>query len=60
MFIGFMFTFWSVPIAMALMFFGFLGWFWSNSVEHRPPYAPAEDNPKDEEPAELKPVEVAA
>jgi cytochrome c oxidase subunit 1 len=57
MFIGFMFTFWSLPIAMALMFFGFLGWFWSNSNEHRPPYAPLEDNPLSDEPAKLKPLE---
>jgi cytochrome c oxidase subunit 1 len=57
MFIGFMFTPWSLPLGMLLLFFGFLGWFWSNSIEHRPPYAPLEDNPIYDEPAEFKPVE---
>jgi len=60
MFIGFMFTPWSLPLGMIALFFGFLGWFWSNSVEHRPPYAPLEDNPIYEEPAELKAVEAPA
>jgi cytochrome c oxidase subunit I+III len=57
MFIGFMFTPWSLPLGMIALFFGFLGWFWSNSVEHRPPYAPLEDNPVYDDPADYKPVE---
>ena len=57
MFIGFMFTPWSLPLGMLLLFFGFLGWFWSNSLEHRPPYAPLEDNPIYDDPADYKPVE---
>src|SRR5436190_1668650 len=59
MFIGFMFTPWSLPLGMIALFFGFLGWFWSNSVEHRPPYAPLEDNPVYDDPADYKPVEAA-
>ena len=57
MFIGFMFTPWSLPLGMIALFFGFLGWFWSNSVEHRPPYAPLEDNPVYDDPADYKPME---
>jgi cytochrome c oxidase subunit I+III len=57
MFIGFMFTPWSLPLGMLLLFFGFLGWFWSNSTEHRPPFAPLEDNPIYDDPADYKPVE---
>jgi len=60
MFVGFMFSPWSLPLGMIALFFAFLGWFWSNSVEHRPPYAPLEDNPIYDEPAELKPVEAPA
>ena len=60
MFIGFMFTFWAVPLAMLAMFFGFLGWFWSNSVEHRPPYAPLDDNPIYDDPTDYKAVEATA
>ena len=60
MFIGFMFTPWAFPIGLFLLFFGFLGWFWSNSLEHRPPYAPIEDNMIYDEPAEFKPVEATA
>ena len=60
MFIGFMFTPWSLPLGMIALFFGFLGWFWSNSVEHRPPYAPLEDNPMYDEPTEFKAVEAPA
>jgi hypothetical protein len=44
-FIGFMFTPWSIPAGMFFSFIVLLGWFWSNSVEHRPPYTPAKDNP---------------
>ena len=44
-FIGFMFTPWSIPGGMVLSFIVLLGWFWSNSIEHRPPYAPEKDNP---------------
>jgi cytochrome c oxidase subunit I+III len=60
MFIGFMFTPWSLPIGMGLLFFGFLGWFWSNSVEHRPPYAALDDNPIYDEPTEFNAVEAPA
>jgi cytochrome c oxidase subunit I+III len=44
-FIGFMFTPWSIPIGMFFSFLVLLGWFWSNSSEHRPPYSPYSDNP---------------
>jgi cytochrome c oxidase subunit 1 len=44
-FISFMFTPWSIPIGMFCAFLVLLGWFWSNSVEHREPYSPEEDNP---------------
>ena len=44
-FIGFMFTPWSIPAGMTLTFLVMLGWFWSNSIEHRWPYAPPKDNP---------------
>jgi cytochrome c oxidase subunit 1 len=60
MFIGFMFTPWSLPIGMGLLFFAFLAWFWSNSNEHRAPYAPPEDNLIYDEPAEFKTVEATA
>ena len=60
MFIGFMFTPWSLPLGMAALFFGFFGWFWSNSVGHRPPEAPATDNPKYEEPGLTAAAEVTA
>jgi cytochrome c oxidase subunit 1 len=57
MFIGFMFTPWSLPLGMLALFFGFLAWFWSNSAGHRPPEAPAEDNPKYDEPPIGEPAE---
>jgi cytochrome c oxidase subunit 1 len=44
-FIAFMFTPWSIPGGLVLSFLVLLGWFWSNSIEHRPPYAPEKDNP---------------
>ena len=44
-FIGFMFTPWSIPAGLFFSFLVLLGWFWSNSSEHRPPYAPYKDNP---------------
>jgi cytochrome c oxidase subunit 1 len=44
-FIAFMFTPWSIPGGLVLSFLVLLGWFWSNSIEHRPPHAPEEDNP---------------
>ena len=53
MFIGFMFTPWSLPLGMFALFFGFFAWFWSNSLGHRPPEAPIEDNPPLEEPGPL-------
>jgi cytochrome c oxidase subunit 1 len=60
MFVGFMFTPWSLPVGMFLLFFAFLSWFWSNSVEHRPPYAPIDDNPIfEEEPGTMEPAEAA-
>jgi cytochrome c oxidase subunit 1 len=59
MFIGFMFTPWSLPLGMLALFFGFLGWFWSNSIGHRPPEAPLEDNPMYEEPPLNEPAEAA-
>ena len=59
MFIGFMFTPWSLPIGMGLLFFGFFGWFWSNSLEHRPPYVELDDNPIYDEPTEFNAVEAA-
>ena len=40
-----MFTPWSVPTAMFLAAVCLFGWFWSNSLEHRPPYASLKDNP---------------
>jgi len=49
----------ALPLGMIALFFGFLGWFWSNSVEHRPPYAPLEDNPVYDDPADYKPAEAA-
>ena len=48
-FITFMFTPWSIPAGMTLTFFVLLGWFWSNSIEHRWPYAPPKDNPSYDE-----------
>lgn len=60
MFIGFMFTPWSLPIGMALLFVGFLVWFWSNSEGHRPPEAPLEDNPPLEEAPRARTAEVSA
>jgi cytochrome c oxidase subunit I len=59
MFIGFMFTPWALPLGMLALFFGFLGWFWSNSIGHRPPESPLEDNPMYEEPPLNEPAEVA-
>jgi cytochrome c oxidase subunit 1 len=44
-FTTFIFTPWAIPAGMALSFVVFMGWFWSNSHEHRPPKAPPEDNP---------------
>ena len=44
-FTSFMFTPWAIPVGMALSFVVFMGWFWSNSHEHRPPEAPKKDNP---------------
>jgi hypothetical protein len=44
-FIGFAFTPWSIPLGMGASFLVLFGWFWSNSREHRPPYAPQQDNP---------------
>ena len=44
-FIGFAFTPWSIPIGMTASFIVLFVWFWSNSTEHRPPYAPEKDNP---------------
>ncbi len=43
--IGFMFTPWSIPLGMFGCFVVLLGWFWTNSVEHRPPHTPESDNP---------------
>jgi len=61
MFIGFMFNPWSLPLGMFALFFGFLAWFWSNSLAHRPPALPEEDNPPLEEPGDVAPpVEVTA
>ena len=45
-FIGFMFTPWSIPTGMFFTFVVLLGWFWSNSHNHRPPYTAPSDNPK--------------
>jgi cytochrome c oxidase subunit 1 len=44
-FISFMFTPWSIPVSMVASFLVLLGWFWSNSKEHRPPNVPLSDNP---------------
>jgi cytochrome c oxidase subunit I+III len=44
-FISFMFTPWSIPAGLVASFIVLLGWFWSNSIEHREPYAPEKDNP---------------
>ena len=44
-FIGFMFTPWSIPAGIVFSFLVLLGWFWSNSIEHREPYSPESDNP---------------
>src|SRR5829696_6311485 len=44
-FIGFMFTPWSIPLGLGFSFLVLLGWFWSNSIEHREPYSPEKDNP---------------
>ncbi|PYT01624.1 MAG: cytochrome c oxidase subunit I [Acidobacteria bacterium] len=44
-FIAFMFTPWSIPGGMLFSFLVLFGWFWSNSIEHREPYAPPKDNP---------------
>jgi cytochrome c oxidase subunit I+III len=60
MFIGFMFTPLSLPLGMLVLFFAFLAWFWSNSTEHRPPYAPRADNPIYDDPADYRPVEATA
>ena len=61
MFIGFMFNPWSLPLGMFVLFFGFLAWFWSNSLAHRPPALPEEDNPPLEQTGDLAPpVEVTA
>jgi cytochrome c oxidase subunit I+III len=43
-FITFMFTPWSVPAAMFLSAVCLFGWFWSNSRQHRPPFASIKDN----------------
>ena len=61
-FIGFMFTPWSIPAGMVLCAVGFLIWFWSNSVEHRPPYSPEHDNPTYDGPSpiDLKEAECEA
>jgi len=44
-FITFMFTPWSIPAGMFAAALCLFGWFWSNSIEHRPPYASLRDNP---------------
>jgi cytochrome c oxidase subunit 1 len=60
MFIGFMFTPWALPIGMAVLFVGFFAWFWSDSVEDRPPFVPKEENPTSGSAASGKPAEAAA
>ena len=60
MFIGFMFTPWSLPIGMAFLFIGFFAWFWSNSVGDRPPLMPAEENPTAGDPMPNEPAEATA
>jgi cytochrome c oxidase, subunit I len=60
MFIGFMFTPWSLPIGMGLLFVGFFAWFWSNSIEDRPPYAPAKGNPQAKDLSRDEPLEATA
>jgi cytochrome c oxidase subunit 1 len=60
MFVGFMFTPWSLPIGMGLLFFGFFAWFWNNSTEARFPYVPEEDNPRAEDAGGENAVEVPA
>lgn len=44
-FIGFMFDPWAIPIGAFFSFLVLFAWFWSNSLEHRPPYSPESDNP---------------
>jgi cytochrome c oxidase subunit I+III len=44
-FIGFAFTPWAIPLGLAGAFAVLFGWFWSNSMEHRPPKTPPRDNP---------------
>jgi cytochrome c oxidase subunit 1 len=48
-FVAFMFTPWSIPTGLFFAFVVLLGWFWSNSSEHRPPHTPLKDNPIYEE-----------
>ena len=60
MFIGFMFTPWSLPIGMVFLFIGFFAWFWSNSVGDRPPLMPAEENPTAGDPMPNEPAEATA
>ena len=43
--ISFMFTPWAIPGGLVFAFIVLLGWFWSNSSEHRPPYSAPADNP---------------
>jgi cytochrome c oxidase subunit I+III len=43
-FIGFIFTAWAMPVGIVATAVVFFWWFWSNSIEHRPPYSPPEDN----------------
>ncbi|HEX2640408.1 MAG TPA: cytochrome c oxidase subunit I [Pyrinomonadaceae bacterium] len=44
-FIGFAYTPWSIPAGMVFTVLVFFGWFWSNGLATRPPYAPQGDNP---------------
>jgi heme/copper-type cytochrome/quinol oxidase subunit 1 len=60
MFIGFMFTPWSLPLGIALSFPMFLVWFWSNSVGSRPPHSPPSENPLAPNSRHAEPAEAAA
>jgi cytochrome c oxidase subunit I+III len=48
-FVGLMFSQSAQAIGMVVSFPVLLGWFWSNSIEHRPPHSPKKDNPIFEE-----------
>ena len=46
----------AIPFGIFFSFMILLGWFWSNSLEHRPPYTPERDNPTyRDDPSEVAP-----